>query len=157
MTYRKSRERRNLDSTLLARYLGSVETNMGTGYIYERVCDFDGSNSLPLDEYIEKNCINRDNRLELERLILDFKELWFKEKIITSNVELANFLVQRRSVQDCSIRIVDNIGSPCVVPLVFYFDYFADKRLKRYWKRFVDLLKDSYPLICDENFINKIR
>lgn len=72
-------------------------------------------------------------------------------------MELENFLVQRKSITDYYIRIVDNLGSPSVVPLAFYFNYFADKRLERYWKRFVELLYVSYPCIFDEEFIDRIR
>lgn len=59
LAYRKSRQRRNLKSKLLPMYLGTIDTNLGTGYVYERVCDFDGTNSLTLDDFIKHECLNK--------------------------------------------------------------------------------------------------
>ncbi|MCR4877359.1 MAG: PhoP regulatory network YrbL family protein, partial [Clostridiales bacterium] len=44
MNYRRSREIRNLPpSGLMVSYFGSVETNLGTGYVFERIVDYDGT------------------------------------------------------------------------------------------------------------------
>ena len=40
--YRRSRRRRGLSSELLPAYYGTVETNKGMGYVFERVVDYDG-------------------------------------------------------------------------------------------------------------------
>ena len=54
MNYRKSRELRNLPpSALMVSYFGAVETNLGTGYVFERIMDYDGINSKTLEELIK--------------------------------------------------------------------------------------------------------
>lgn len=50
--YRKIRDQRGQVTVLLPKYYGPVVTNQGTGYIFERVCDYDGMNSITLKEYL---------------------------------------------------------------------------------------------------------
>ena len=54
-------------------------------------------------------------------------------------------MVQRKTPDEACIRIVDNIGTPVMIPLAYHFDYFATKRAIKYWKRFVDVLKTTFP------------
>lgn len=89
-------------------------------------------------------------------MLKEFKEQWFQEKIVTSDVDPANFLVQKLSAVRKRIRIVDNIGTPVLIPLAFYFDYFADKRFKRYWQRFVARLAQEYPHIVTDTVVKKL-
>lgn len=105
LAYRKSRQRRALGSNLLPKYLGAVDTNLGTGYVYERVCDFDGSNSCTLDEFIKNECLNKIGGYNTRKIIVKIQKEWFKERIITSNVELANFLVQKNQQQSILLEL----------------------------------------------------
>lgn len=50
--YRKIRNKRGQASVLLPEYCGTVVTDQGTGYIFERVCDYDGTNSITLKDYL---------------------------------------------------------------------------------------------------------
>lgn len=52
--YRKSRERRGLASTLLTAYYGPVATTRGPGHRFERVVDFDGAPSRPLEAFLRE-------------------------------------------------------------------------------------------------------
>ena len=45
LAYRKALSRRKKKLSLLTEYLGTVETNLGTGYVFERIVDYDGSAS----------------------------------------------------------------------------------------------------------------
>ena len=86
----------------------------------------------------------------------ELKECWHQEKIVTSDVDPANFLVQEISLTKKRIRIVDNIGSPVLIPLAFYFDYFAERRMKRYWRRFVERLVRQYPEIFTDKVARQL-
>ena len=159
LSYRSVLEEKHKQSKLLPLYYGTIETNKGTAYVYERICDYDGQTSLTLDKYIEQKIATlsyQETRKEILKLLLEFKDLWFKEKIVTSNIELGNFMVQYKSKNDFCVRIVDNIGTPVFIPLAYYFDYFATKRAKKYWQRFLDVLKTSYPDYFSKDIINKL-
>lgn len=155
----KYRATRKQSSQLLPKYWGTINTNLGTGYIFEKILDFDNSLSLTLDEYI-KNGFATMNETKLKNhikeILLSFQKSWFKEKIVVSNIELVNFMVQRKSPTETYIKIVDNIGTPVLVPIAYYFDYFVTKRAEKYWKRFLNLLQETFPSIVTETMLNEL-
>lgn len=75
---------------------------------------------------------------------------------MTSNIELVNFMVQRKAPDDVSIRIVDNIGTPVLIPLAYYSELFAKRRVRRYWKRLLTVLGDSYPNIFIRELLDEL-
>lgn len=156
LKYRRSRERRNLPSRLLPAYYGTVETNMGKGYVFERVADFDGKSSRTFQNIFDK--ADSDKRLIpfVEEMMKKFKQLLFEELIVTSNVESSNFLVQRASETKFSVRIIDNIGSPVFFPLAYYFDFFARRHLQKYWKRFLKELQEDHPAVMTDALKRKL-
>lgn len=150
LAYRKSREKRNLTSDLLPVYYGTVKTNLGIGYVFECIADFDGKTSKTLRQvfdYVKQD----ENQLPfLEEVLLKFKAQLFQELLITSDVDPNNFMLQRITMKEYKIRIVDNIGSHVFLPLAYYIDIIAEKRMKRYWRRFLDETQRGYPKLITE-------
>ena len=55
LRYRRSREKRSLTSTLLTEYYGACPlTGGGIGYVFERIRDFDGHDSLTFQDHIDR-------------------------------------------------------------------------------------------------------
>ena len=156
LAYRKIREKRGLKSKLLTTYFGTVETNFGTGYVFEHVIDFDGSTSRTLAQLL-KNAVS-DTRLVpvVTKVMCVFKAMWFEELISVSNVEPGNFMVQRYSETDFTVRIIDNIGSSAFIPLPYYFDCVAKFRTKKYWNRFLSELQSDYPSVMTAELKEKL-
>lgn len=151
--------RRGLTSHLLPAYYGPMETTLGRGYVFERIFDFDGSQSRDLDTVLaEANTHYSADELRhrLENGLCEFHEILRDEEIILSNVETENFLIQRTAPNIFRIRIVDNIGSPVAIPLMFYISCFARFHIERYWRRFIDLLHDSYPDLITEDMKGRL-
>ena len=153
LRYRRSRERRGLSSTLLTQYYGACPLEGGgIGHIFERVRDFDGQDSLSFQQHID---LNRSSpRIDFNAVItgmITFRYLLFQEKIITSNMEPCDFSVQIVAPDFYRLRIMDNIGSPVLIPLLFYIDALALRHIKRYWRRFVLDLNRQYPWLINDN------
>ena len=138
--YRKIRSGRGRRSIMLPEYYGEVATNLGTGYLFERVVDYDGENSKDIGEFL-RTAETLPTPLEVEYLIKRLFYCMLAEKIIVTNAEYCNFLVQRLTENLNQIRIVDNIGSHIIIPLDCYIDKLADRHIKRY---FVRLLQETY-------------
>lgn len=150
LQYRRSRRKRRLKSSLLTAYYGTVATNMGTGYVFERVHDFDGATSQTIQNLFEKTSSGDSFLPPIEAVLSELKKLLFTELIVTSSVEPENFAIQRFSETGFTIRIIDNIGSPVLIPLAYYSDFFARKRIRRYWVRFLGELQQRYPSVMTE-------
>ena len=156
LKYRRSRERRRLKSSMLPAYYGTVETNMGTGYVFERVRDFDGKTSQSFKDLFEKAAADSALLPFVEEMMQKCKAMLFQELIVTSNMEDGNFVLQRISEKEYTIRIIDNIGSPVFFPLAYYFDFFARKRTDKYWKRFLNNLQRWHPTVMTDGLKNKL-
>lgn len=156
MRYRKALGTRADSMTLLTKYFGETDTSKGKGYLFERVLDFDGKISQTMLNVFDDTIANRKLLPATEELLLDFKRVYFGEKFLLAGVDPDNYLVQRTSPTERRVRIIDNIGCSARIPLPYYFDYFAQKRLKKYWRRFIDLLRSDYKNLFSEEFLRKL-
>ena len=154
--YRKALGDRADKMTLLTKYFGEVETSKGKGYLFERVIDFDGKNSQTMFNVLDDTVADKKLLPATEKLLLDFKKTYFDEKFLLAGVDPDNYLVQRTSKTQRRVRIIDNIGIASFIPLPYYFDYFAMKRAKKYWRRFVEQMRTEYGNIFSEDFLKKL-
>ena len=154
--YRKALGDRADKMTLLTKYFGEVETSKGKGYLFERVIDFDGKNSQTMFNVLDDTVSDPKILPETQKLLLDFKKNYFDEKFLLAGVDPDNYLVQRTSKTQRRVRIIDNIGIASFIPLPYYFDYFAMKRAKKYWRRFVEQMRTEYGNIFSEDFLKKL-
>ena len=159
--YKESRYRKALGSradsmTLITKYFGEIETNKGKGYLFERVLDFDGKISQTMLNVLDDTVADKNLLPATEKLLLDFKKTYFDERFLLAGVDPDNYLVQRTSPTERRVRIIDNIGIATFIALPYYFDYFALKRVKKYWERFVDLMRSDYGKIFSEDFLRRL-
>ena len=133
MKYRAALGNKVEKMTLLTKYFGSIDTNKGKGYLFERVIDFDGNNSKTLLEHIQ-NPISIEDLIDL---LLNFKKVFINEKFVAAGMDPDNFLVQRISKTQRQIKIIDNIGTSAKFPILYYSDFLMAKRARKYWRRFV--------------------
>lgn len=139
LKYRSILKKQGKEPSLLTKYLGTVETDQGTGYQFELVRDFDGAVSKDmlylLAHPLELQTVYGVDSLELLRR---FRKVWLGEAVVTSDVDFGNYYVQRISADNFVVRIIDNIGTPAHLPLVYYFHFLAVRRAKRRWRRLID-------------------
>ena len=156
MRYRKALGDRADFMTLLTKYFGEVETSRGKGYLFERVIDYDGKSSPTMLNVLNDTFTYRELLPATEKLLLDFKRTFFAERFLLAGVDPDNYLVQKISPTERRVRIIDNIGVATFIPLPYYFDYFAVKRVKKYWGRFVDLMRSDYGKIFSQDYLHKL-
>jgi len=156
MRYRKALGDRADSMTLLTKYFGEVETSRGKGYLFERVIDYDGKSSPTMLNVLNDTFTYRELLPATEKLLLDFKRTFFAERFLLAGVDPDNYLVQKISPTERRVRIIDNIGVATFIPLPYYFDYFAVKRVKKYWGRFVDLMRSDYGKIFSQDYLHKL-
>lgn len=144
LQYREARKRRGLVSKLLPEYYGQVATNLGVGYVFERVADYDGKTSRDLRR-IMMEVENAPNHDLFEFYMSMFLHSMLAERIITTNVEYENFLVQMVAEEHGRVRVVDNIGTHSRLPLIMYIDDFARNHVKRYFLRLLYEMARDFP------------
>ena len=143
LRYRRVCKKMVDQSSLLTKYFGTIETNLGTGHVFELVRDYDGTVSETLESLISRE----KDISKIYELLQKFKKTLFEELIIIQELSTLDLLVQRISEQESRIRIVDDIGMHHVlIPLTFYSKTLIRRREKKKWRDFVQLMHDNYGI-----------
>ena len=157
MRYRKSCEAKLKNSKLVTEFFGTVETNLGLGYVFERVLDYDGKTSKDMKKFLPKIKPDSKTLQQIWTLLLNFKSDFLKENIVIVDTDIENFMVQETAPGIYRVRIVDNIGTPVLIPLVYWFEFAAAWKAKRYWNRIADWLAANYPEIIPPELFSQLK
>ena len=157
LRYRRICAEKLKNSLLITKYFGTVQTNFGTGYVYERVRDYDGNTSRDLEKFLQDTDIGKISLQTAESVLLKFKEDFLRECIVTVDRNTANFMVQETSKGVYQVRIVDNIGTPVLIPLVYYFRFVAEWKSRRMWNVWVDDMAKHFPKVVPSALVEKLK
>lgn len=145
INYIKILKKRNKNSDILPKYYGEIETNLGHGYVFEVIRNYDKSKSITLQEILLDEKLF-DNYFNLTvKLLKDLKNNLFENEIITMGIFPENIIFQQIDSQTYKVRIVNDMGSGVLIPLEYHFLYFAKAKVARRWEEFITNLKKLYP------------
>ena len=157
MRYRRICARKLSNSKLVTEFFGTVETNLGLGYVFERVLDFDGKTSRDMKKFLPTTRPDARTLQRIWTILLNFKSDFLHENIAIVDTDIENFMVQEPAPGVYRVRIVDNIGTPVLIPLVYWFDFAAAWKAKRYWNRIVAWLAENYSEIIPPELAAQLR
>ena len=66
-------------------------------------------------------------------------------------------MVQEYAPGAFRVRIVDNIGTPVLIPLVYWFEFAAAWKAKRYWNKIAVFLAENYPEVITPQFFEELK
>lgn len=147
-------KRRHKDYSILPKYFGKVNTNLGTGYVFEIIRDYNNGRTQTLEDFItDLNLFSQNYSLIVSLL----KEKLYKNEIITMVLFPENILFQKTDENNYRVRIVNDMGSAVLIPLEYHFKYFAHTKILRRWKMFLDVLRNKYASHLSEKLIEEIK
>ena len=114
----------------IPRFYGTVETNLGRGFVYDRIIDFEGSPSLTMDMRYGADS-NPNLSVEEVQLIDDLEKYLLDNAIVTMTLKPYNILCHRISPTEVFPVICDNIGTAAFIPIEIFCPWFARRRDKR--------------------------
>lgn len=144
LKYREYRVRKGLTSTIIPEYYGIVETNLGTGYIFDYICDFDGSISTTLMDYVHNEILLIRDYDKIIILLKELKKHLWEDKIISMNITPENIVFQKTDAENLKLYLITDLGVGEVLPLVLYSDSLAYKKIQRRWDKFISLLDHEW-------------
>lgn len=144
-------KRRHKDYSILPKYFGKVNTNLGTGYVFEIIRDYNNGRTQTLEDFITDLNLFSQNYSLIVRLLKELKEKLYKNEIITM------VLFQKTDENTYRVRIVNDMGSAVLIPLEYHFKYFAHTKILRRWKMFLDVLRNKYASHLSEKLIEEIK
>ncbi len=157
MRYRKSCAAKLERSRLVTKFFGTAETNLGLGYIFERVLDYNGKTGRDLKEFLPKVKPDARTLQRIWTVMLNFKSDFLHENIAIVDTDITNFMVQEPAPGVYRVRIVDNIGTPVLIPLVYWFEFAAAWKARRYWNRIVAWLAENYSEVITAEFAAQLK
>ena len=150
-------KRRHKDYSILPKYFGKVNTNLGTGYVFEIIRDYNNSRTQTLEDFITDLNLFSQNYSLIVRLLKELKEKLYKNEIITMVLFPENILFQKTDENTYRVRIVNDMGSAVLIPLEYHFKYFAHTKILRRWKMFLEVLRNKYASHLSEKLIEEIK
>ena len=150
-------KRRHKDYSILPKYFGKVNTNLGTGYVFEIIRDYNNGRTQTLEDFITDLNLFSQNYSLIVRLLKELKEKLYKNEIITMVLFPENILFQKTDENTYRVRIINDMGSAVLIPLEYHFKYFAHTKILRRWKMFLDVLHNKYPSHLSEKLIEEIK
>lgn len=129
----------------LSRYLGTMECNLGIGYVYEMAKNEDGSLAVNIAE---------SERLEdyavLGRKVgLMYRQL-VCEHAVVNDLSLSNIYVAEKKGGDFDLILIDGFGNSDFVKIADYSKYFLVQKLNRKFSRL------SNKLGVSADFLNNV-
>jgi hypothetical protein len=119
------------DYPFFSRYYGRLDTNLGTGHIFDLVRDeTTGECSKTLDYYLlNAHGLFSDRVLEIafEKLI----HLMSRYKVIANDIKPENICCRILKNQAVELVLVDGVGHRDFIPLVDWSSFFARKKIQR--------------------------
>lgn len=157
MRYRRMCAKKLAKSRLVTEFFGTIETNLGIGYVFERVLDYNGQTSKDLRDFLPKNKPDAATLQRIWTILLNFKSDFLRENIAIVDTDITNFMVQESTKGSFRVRIVDNIGTPVLIPLVYWFEFAAAWKAKRYWNKIVDWMAQNYSEIIPPELVIQLK
>ena len=127
--YLRHLEARGVPFKHFTRYHGKVETDMGTGYVFDRCVNEDGSMPESLRELMKDGTWPRD-------LVLELREVMLRHGVVPADVSPDNVLFPYTSEGRIAV-LVDGVGNRDFVPLATYSRAFARQMIRRMWLMFL--------------------
>lgn len=135
ISYYNSLKRRSISWTMLPKYYGKEETNLGEGTVFDLIRDEDGSVSKTLEYYLDQG---REDvkRSDLIAALENLKDYLLNELILTMTIKPKNIVYQKNNDGSGKLIIVDNIGTSEFIPLCKFSSTLAKKKILRKWGKF---------------------
>lgn len=134
-----------------SKYHGTVETNLGTGYVFDLIKDETTQDiSKTLEYYLlypDPAISDKILNTEFERLI----QLMIKYKIIANDIRAKNICCKILKDKTIELIHIDGLGHRDFIPLVDWFSYFAKKKIERRL-----LLFNLYDLDVQRNYLKTL-
>jgi hypothetical protein len=134
--YYASLNKRNISWDMLPRYHGDVETNLGTGAVFDLALDHDGEVSKTLQAYLSSAEHSKSVSEALLGSLNALKNYLLQHHIITMTIKPKNIACQNLGQGDYNLMIIDNIGNSDYLPLCNLNHYLAKRKIQRKWARF---------------------
>ncbi len=121
----------------IPRLYGAVQTNLGSGFVVDRIADYNGEVSRSLWWHFERGYPVAEFLPYLEEL-----RRYLLDKRIVFSVDMGryNILFQKLSPNRARLVVIDGLGNHTAINWLDNIGFFARRKIERRWHRFIGRL-----------------
>lgn len=142
--YYQHLKKRGISWDMLPRYHGEIETNLGTGDIFDLISDSNGDVSKTLEYYLSSKTRFEAHIESLSSALCELKKYLLRQRIITMTIKSKNIACQEIGHKRFRLYVIDNIGNSDFIPICTYNKWFAEKKILRKWEAFQNAIDDAH-------------
>jgi hypothetical protein len=142
---------KNISFKHLSRYYGKIHTDIGIGYTFDLIKDYDGKISKTLSYYLQTEEKTKSIANPL-KLLEELKNYTLEEEIIVKDLNTKNMLYQKIDEDNGKLIIIDGIANSRFLYPSRYFKNFRLQKIQSLWKDFEQSLPIKYSF--NQYFIN---
>lgn len=149
-TYYTFLERSKISFSNIARCYNFVETNLGLGLVFDKVCDYNGNISIAFSRLIRQNKFDKEFEL---LLIEELKEYIFKNDILFIDNGLQNILCCEYEKNKYKLIIIDGLGAKregLKFWLYLNSKIYTKYKVKRQWQKFIEKYQEFKDKIAKQ-------
>lgn len=146
--YLKLLHRRGKSLAQIADFKGTIQTNIGTGNLYEIVRDCDGQISKSIGHYLMLG----DNEIT-SRIIMAIEDLRVylaRDLILFSDIRPENVLAKKECNGQLRLIIIDGIGDNNHIQFIEYIRPLGLRKCTKKWNAFISSISKTFPLVAKE-------
>ncbi|MDJ0833080.1 MAG: YrbL family protein [Gammaproteobacteria bacterium] len=144
--YYQKLKKRGVPTERITHYHGQVDTNLGTGYVYDAIRDFDGSPSLQLIDYMRQQ---PERGAEYLAILGQLEDYLFRYRVIIYDLSAWNILCRRDENDALEPFIIDGVGDIVAIPVFNLSDRLVRQKIQRRWMRMIRYLTQNFDFMLD--------
>ncbi len=133
--------KKNRDLTNISLYQGKVDTNLGTGYLFDLIRVDNETVAPTLNSAIKNNLIEYE---EVKRILSQLENYLYEQKICVYDLSPNNIAVQKNKMGEWDYKLIDGLGVANANPFVMRINYLTDVLLNRSFKRLNEKIDKIY-------------
>ncbi|MBS7328896.1 MAG: hypothetical protein KIG68_09175 [Oxalobacter sp.] len=118
------------------RYYGQVQTDIGTGYVYDLIKNYDGTPAVTLEKMMQE-CETFEDAQKILGIFRSLKQYLHDNEIQTLPLQSYNILCQKTGTDEYRPVACDNLGERAGIPLSRWFTFLCHRKQERRWKVFM--------------------
>lgn len=144
--YYQKLEKRQVPTQRITHYYGTVETSLGTGYIYDAIRDADGVISRQWVDYLDNE---PDRHAEYLSILRQLEEYLFENLVLIYDLSPWNILCRKHQDDTLEPFIIDGVGDVVAIPVLNLSRVLVRQKLRRRWLRMINKMEKKYEWMAE--------
>lgn len=147
--YYASLHKRGVPTDRITGFHGTVDTNLGTGFVYDAIRDPDGRPSRQMMFYLREHPEHYREYLRILRVLEDYL---FDNRVIIYDLSAYNILCRRTIDGGFEPFIIDGVGDVVAIPVFNLSKRLVLRKIERRWMRMINTLARRYDWMAGYRF-----